>query len=75
MPIQIFEELVRSIRPLSEEKKIQIELNHDQEVYMMYGDYDRLRQMFLVILDNAVKFSVIGVLSSCDTFAKKSNLI
>ncbi len=55
--LQIFEELVRSIRPLSEKKRIQIELNHDQEVYMMYGDYDRLRQMFLVILDNAVKFS------------------
>ena len=27
---------------------------------MMYGDYDRLRQMFLVILDNAVKFSPEG---------------
>lgn len=55
--LQIFEELVRSVRPLSEEKQIHIELNHDQDVYMMYGDYDRLRQMFLVILDNAIKFS------------------
>lgn len=55
--LQIFEELVRSIRPLSEEKHIKIELKHDRDVYMMSGDYDRLRQMFLVILDNAVKFS------------------
>ena len=27
---------------------------------MMMGDYDRLRQMFLVILDNAIKFSNEG---------------
>ena len=27
------------------------------DIYMVEGDYDRLRQMFLVIFDNAVKFS------------------
>ena len=37
---------------------------------MMLGDYDRLRQMFLVILDNAVKFSpedsVVHIRITCD---------
>ena len=37
---------------------------------MMLGDYDRLRQMFLVILDNAVKFSpensVVYIRITCD---------
>lgn len=55
--IQIFEELTRNVRAISKEKEIKIKFSHDQEVYMIYGDYDRLRQMFLVILDNAIKFS------------------
>ena len=36
----------------------------------MLGDYDRLRQMFLVILDNAIKFSpegsVVYIRITCD---------
>jgi len=27
---------------------------------MIIGDYDRLRQMFMVIFDNAIKFSPVG---------------
>jgi len=54
---QIFDEIVRGIRVLSEEKNISINVGKDGDVYMMYGDYDRLRQMFLVIIDNAIKFS------------------
>lgn len=55
--IQIFDELNRTVSTIGEEKDIHIEMNKDQDSYMMLGDYDRLRQMFLVILDNAVKFS------------------
>ena len=55
--IQVFDELIRSIRAISEEKNISIEFKKDQPFYMMMGDYDRLRQMFLIILDNAIKFS------------------
>ena len=55
--IQVFEGLIRSIRAISEEKNISIEFKKDQPFYMMMGDYDRLRQMFLIILDNAIKFS------------------
>lgn len=55
--LQIFEEIIRTVAVIGEEKNIEIKLNKDREYYMMFGDYDRLRQMFLVILDNAVKFS------------------
>ncbi len=55
--MEIFRELKRSAGAIAAEKGIHIKLVHEKEIYMMEGDYDRLRQMFLVIFDNAVKFS------------------
>ncbi len=55
--VHIFDELIRSAATISQEKNISIVMNRDKDVYMMMGDYDRLRQMFLVIFDNAIKFS------------------
>lgn len=55
--VQIFEEVVRAVRQLGDKKNIQIELSCTDEICLMYGDYDRLRQMFLIICDNAIKFS------------------
>jgi signal transduction histidine kinase len=55
--VQIFEDVVRVVKTLGDEKRIQIHLTYDKDICLMYGDYDRLRQMFLVICDNAIKFS------------------
>lgn len=55
--VQVFDDLIRSVSAISSEKNITVEINRDQPVYMMMGDYDRLRQMFLIILDNAIKFT------------------
>lgn len=55
--MQIFEDIMRSASAIAEKKHITIEVNNDAPMYMMLGDYDRLRQMFMVILDNAIKFS------------------
>ncbi len=55
--IHIFDDLIRSAATISKEKHIEIVMNCDKGIYMMMGDYDRLRQMFLVIFDNAIKFS------------------
>lgn len=54
---QIFDEISRSVKHISDEKNIHVKVNTNSEVCLMFGDYDRLRQMFIVILDNAVKFS------------------
>lgn len=37
----------------------------------MYGDYDRIRQMFMVIVDNAIKFSNDG--GNVDITVKKAS--
>lgn len=55
--VDIFENLRKTAMTLGDEKNIAIEFTHADPVVMMLGDYDRLRQMFLVIVDNAVKFS------------------
>ncbi|MBR4341454.1 MAG: HAMP domain-containing protein [Lachnospiraceae bacterium] len=58
--VHIFEEIVRSALAISAERGIQIAMHRESNVYMIMGDYDRLRQMFIVILDNAIKFSNPG---------------
>ena len=56
--MQIFGDVLRSGKMLAQEKEISIDFQAPQgEPCLMLGDYGRLRQMFLVILDNAVKFS------------------
>jgi len=54
---QVFKDLKRTAMALAEEKQIEIVVSQPEKPCLMMGDYGRLRQMFLVILDNAVKFS------------------
>lgn len=55
--VQVFDDIIRSASAIAEKKNIRIEITKDESVIMMLGDYDRLRQMFMIILDNAIKFS------------------
>ncbi len=48
---------VRSARRVAQEKEVKIEFVNDTVCFMMMGDYDRIRQMFLIIIDNAIKFT------------------
>ena len=53
----IINDATRSCRSLAQEKNISIEMSLDTEIYFLQGDYGRLRQMLMIFLDNAVKFS------------------
>lgn len=53
----VLNESARSIRQLASKKNIVINLSGNEQPFPFYGDYGRIRQMFTVILDNAVKFS------------------
>lgn len=48
---------VKSLQTIAEKKGIEIEYLSDQDVPLFLGDYDRLRQLFVIFLDNAVKYS------------------
>jgi signal transduction histidine kinase len=55
--VQVFDDIIRSAGAIAEKKNISIEVTKNEPLMMVLGDYDRLRQMFMVILDNAIKFS------------------
>lgn len=48
---------VRSGRRIAAEKGIEIDFVQDAQVKVIKGDYDRIKQMILIIIDNAVKFT------------------
>lgn len=53
----VVQDAVRSSRRLGLEKNIEINLSSDTELYVLNGDYGRLRQMLLIFLHNSIKFS------------------
>lgn len=54
---EILEDAVRSVRQIAREKNVAVQFDKEVQSYVLDGDYGRLRQMFMIILDNAVKFS------------------
>ena len=50
-------EAVHSSQRLGKDKNIDIVLETDTKWYPIDGDYGRLRQMLMIFMDNAVKFS------------------
>lgn len=55
--VQVFDDVLSSGSTIAKNKKINIHFNCQSEVLLMHGDYDRIRQMLMVIIDNAIKFS------------------
>ena len=58
--VDVMNDAVRSSRQLGQDKNLKIKGSADKDVYMLNGDYGRLRQMLLVFLHNSVKFSPEG---------------
>ncbi len=54
---ELLTDVVRSIRQMTLKKGITIMLDNPYSAIRFFGDYGRLRQMLMVVLDNAVKFS------------------
>ena len=56
---EAFREAVRSVEPLAEQKGISLTADLTVPIPLS-GDYGRLRQLMLILLDNALKFSPSG---------------
>ena len=53
------EQLVNSTKPLAHSKDIDLHLHTPSEL-MMYADQERIKQLFYILLDNAIKYTPNG---------------
>ena len=53
----VLNDVVHSAQQMAQLKNIEISQEQETQMCKVIGDYGRLRQMFLIILDNAIKFS------------------
>lgn len=56
----VLRDAVRSQRLLAHEKDIALQDNIVEETLYIQGDYARIRQMFVIVLNNAIKYSAPG---------------
>lgn len=54
----VLSDAVTSAMQIAREKEIRIQFEKPEPCVSVIGDYGRLRQMFLIVLDNAIKFSL-----------------
>lgn len=70
---EVIEDAKRAAKRMGTEKDITITSEMDTDMYMVHGDYGRIRQMLMVFLHNAVKFSPEG--SSIDVVLKNNEIL
>ena len=72
---EIINDAVRSMKNISTKKGVKINFSLENAIeedrYLFVGDYQRIRQMIIIVLDNAIKFSNEN--QEVDIFLKKEN--
>lgn len=68
----VIQDAARGSRQLGKDKNLQITSQLDTDLYMVNGDYGRLRQMLMIFLHNSIKFSPDG--SGIELRLEKSKL-
>ena len=70
--VDVVKDSIRVSRQLAMKKNININSVYSTDIIMINGDYDRLKQLLIILLDNAIKFSDKG---SYITIEMNGNLI
>ena len=67
-PRELLDEITAQIRPLTQKKRLGFLVDVSGKLpQQLYGDYHRIRQVLLNLLDNAVKFTREGNVTFCIT--------
>lgn len=53
----LINDTMRSLRPLIRDKEIDLQLSLESNLPIIFSDYDKLKQLIIIFLDNAIKFS------------------
>ncbi len=54
--IAVAQDAMRGLRILMKQKDLKSEVTYDDEMSLIEGDYDRIRQVFVVLMQNAIKY-------------------
>jgi len=68
-------DVVKSLQTIADQKGIKINYQPEQDLPPFPGDYDRLRQLFVIFLDNAVKYSPDNTLVSVKSRILEKNTL
>ncbi|HEY8909402.1 MAG TPA: ATP-binding protein [Desulfosporosinus sp.] len=71
----LLEDTVKSLQTIAEKNEIKIECLSEQNVPPVLGDYDRLRQLFVIFLDNAIKYSPNNTKVSVEISFKENSIV
>jgi signal transduction histidine kinase len=55
----LINDTIRSLKPLLNRKEIELDLSLQKDLPIILNDYDKLKQLIIIFLDNAIKFSEI----------------
>lgn len=53
----LLSDIIKSMQTIADRKEIEIAYSVTNDTPPVMGDYDRLRQLFVIIIDNAIKYS------------------
>jgi|GEM_PF-330927 Signal transduction histidine kinase len=71
----LLEDAVKSMQTIAEKKGIKIKFQSERDVPPFIGDYDRIRQLFVIFLDNAIKYSPDNTKVSVETSIQDGNTL
>ena len=73
--IEVLNDAVRSQTPLARQKGMQIDKNYQENVVMLLADYTRLRQLFITIVNNGIKYADKNSVLKVEEFSKDDKKI
>ncbi len=53
----LLQDIIRVLKPITKEKNIELELISEDNLPAVWSDYDKLKQLLIIFIDNAIKFS------------------
>lgn len=78
-PLEIFENVISSLKPKLSEKEIEIKTNFNENIpYMLFGDSNKVKQIITNILMNSIKHTEDGSINfevNCTSEKDKCNLV
>lgn len=70
----LINDTVRSLRPLLRNKDIDLQLSLANDLPTILSDYDKLKQLIIIFLDNAIKFSENNGVLEVTTYEDNKNI-